>query len=144
MTEASKTYFRKLEENIENIPLEFKERIYYPCAVNCVKEEVLQEEKKRFDECNGDMDLIYEKYALTDHYFRNVIEKGHIYELGYPRCLCYLVDQGICKISGHCECSRQSIIYILHELMPFKNINVKTIEIVLGGAERCRFRIEIE
>lgn len=144
MTQASKTYFRILEESIENLPLDCREKIYYPCAVNCVKDGVLQEEKKRFEECHGDMDLIYEKYAQTEYYFRKVIEQGHIYELGYPRCLCYLVDEGICRSSGHCECSRQSIIYILHELMPLKKISVEMIETVLGGSEQCRFRIVIE
>ena len=144
MTEASKEYYGLLEVNIESLPLEWREKIYYQCAVNCVKDGVLQEEKKHFDECNGDMDLIYEKYGQTEYNYRKVIEKGHIYELGFPRCLCYLVDEGISKTSGHCECSRQSIIYILHELMPNKNVKVETIETVLGGAEQCRFRIVVE
>lgn len=144
MSEASNEYFRTLEKSIEKIPLEYREKIYLPCAVNCVSNGVFQEQKRQFEECNGDMDLIYEKYAKTDSYFRKIIEKGHVYEMGYPRCLCYLVDEGISKSHCHCECSRQSIIYILNKLMPDKDFKVETIETILGGAEQCRFRITIK
>lgn len=144
MNEESKEYFRIIEKGIGKIPLEYREKIYCPCAVNCVSGGVFELNKQQFDECNGDMDLMWEKYPETEFYFRKIIEKGHIYEMGYPRCLCDFVNEGICNDSGHCECSRQSIIYILTKLMPDKNIKVETIETVLDGAKQCRFRITIE
>lgn len=116
---------------------------YYKQAVNCVKGAVLQEQKQQFEDCGGDMDIMYEKYSNSDSYFRKIIEKGHIYEMGYPRCLCHLVHEGICNSPELCECSRQSIIYILHKLDPEKEFLVETIETVLQGADKCRFRITI-
>lgn len=144
MSKECNEYLAEIERNIEKIPLEYRERIYHSCAVNCVKAYVLPEQKAQFDDCNGDMDLIYEKYPKSDAYFRKIIKKGKIYEMGYPRCLCSLVGKGACESKGHCECSRQSILYILHELMPDRKIKVETIETVLGGADQCRFRIYLD
>lgn len=144
MDEESKEYFNIMEKGIEKIPLEYREKIYRPCAINCVSGGVFEDNKKQFEECNKDIDLMWEKYPETEYYFRKIIEKGHIYEMGYPRCLCSFVGEGICNNPCHCECSRQSIIYILTKLMPDKKITVETIETVLGGAKQCRFRITIE
>lgn len=45
---------------------------------------------------------------------------------------------------SHCECSRQSIVYILETLMPEKTIEVEIIETVLGGAGKCRFKVTVQ
>lgn len=45
---------------------------------------------------------------------------------------------------GHCECSRQSVLYILETLLPERAVTVETLETVLGGAEKCRFRVTVE
>lgn len=139
-----KEYYKIMEESIKNLPTEEQEKLYKPCGVNCAKGFVLKEQKRQFEECHGDLDLQYERYGNSEYFFGKVIEKGHIYEIGYPRCLCYMVDAGFAHSPVHCECSRQSIIYVLQELMPDKKIEVETIETVLSGAEKCRFRVVIE
>ncbi len=48
------------------------------------------------------------------------------------------------KDVSHCECSRQSILYVLEQLLPDKNISVETIETVLGGAKKCCFKGKVE
>lgn len=140
----AKEYFQTLEDSIENLPVEEQANIYRPCAINCVKNTVLKEHQKQFQECHEDLDLQYTKYGNSEYFFANIIEKGHIYEIGYPRCFCHMVESGFVKSPIHCECSRQSILYVLHELMPDKNIQVKIIETVLSGADKCRFRVVIE
>ena len=137
-------YFQEIEENISKLPLNEQEIIYRSCAINCVKDSVLMEQKRQYEECNGDMDLIYTKYSNTEYYFRRIIEPGHIYEMGYPKCLCYLYDTGLLKNPVHCECSRQSVLYILQELAPNKKISVEIIDTVLAGAKECTFRITVD
>ncbi len=44
----------------------------------------------------------------------------------------------------HCECSRQSVLYILEQLLPERHITVRTVETVLGGGTCCRFAVTVE
>ena len=48
------------------------------------------------------------------------------------------------KEASFCECSRQSMIYVLENMMPEKHIEVEIIETVLSGGEKCRFRVSVE
>ncbi len=113
-------------------------------AINCVKDTVLPIQQQQFRECGCSLDEQYKKYGNTDALIAKTIEPGHIYEVGYPECVCDEVLSGNIKDVSHCECSRQSILYILGNLMPEKTIKVDMIETVLGGAERCRFKVTVE
>lgn len=112
-------------------------------AINCVKNTVLPVQIRQFQECGGSLDEQYKKYGNTDALIAKIIEPGHIYEIGYPKCVCQEVLSGKTTDVSHCECSKQSILYILGELMPDKNIEVEIIETVLGGAESCRFKVTV-
>lgn len=48
----AKEYFQTLEDSIENLPVEEQASIYRPCAINCVKNTVLKEHQKQFQECH--------------------------------------------------------------------------------------------
>jgi hypothetical protein len=113
-------------------------------AVNCVKDAVLPELRRQFEECNCSLDEQYTKYGNTEHLIAKVLEPGHIYEVGYPKCVCPDVLSGKESNVAHCECSRQSILFILGDLLPDKDIQVEMIETVLSGAERCRFKVTVE
>ena len=104
----------------------------------------MAEQRRMFEECHGDMDLMFSKYEDTEYVFRRVIEKGHIYEMGYPKCLCYMYESGFAKSSVHCECSKQSLKYVLEELFPDKKMKYEIIQTVLAGADKCVFRITVE
>lgn len=113
-------------------------------AINCVKNTVLPIQKQQFTECGSSLDKQYQTYGNTENFFGKVIEPGHIYEIGYPRCVCPEVLSGKVNDMSHCECSRQSVLYILKQLLPGKKITVKTIETILGGAKQCRFYVTVE
>lgn len=113
-------------------------------AVNCVKNTVLPIQASQFKECGCSLDEQYKKYGDTENFFGKVIEPGHIYEVGYPKCVCPEVLSGKVSDHTHCECSRQSVLYVLQQLLPDKIIAVETIETVLEGAGKCRFRVMIE
>lgn len=74
-------------------------------------------------------------------YFGKLIEPGHIYELGYEKCTCPMVLSGQVTDPEHCNCTRQSILYILSRQEPDSKFDVEILETVLQGAEHCRFRI---
>lgn len=113
-------------------------------AINCVRHTVLPIHQKQFEECGCILDEQYRKYGNTETFFAKIIESRHIYEVGYPKCVCGEVLCGKTNDASHCECSRQSIVYILETLMPEKTIEVEIIETVLGGAEKCRFKVTVQ
>ena len=97
-----------------------------------------------FQECGGSLDAQYRKYGDLEGFFARVLEPGRVYEVGYPHCVCPEVRSGAVRDPAHCECSRQSVLYILNTLMPENTITVETRETVLGGGNRCRFRVTVE
>ena len=107
------------------------------CAINCVGGDTLKQYQKQFDECNHDFDLLFSSNTGDEDFYRRIIEPGHIYETGYPRCICWQNDDGKDK----CECSRQAIIYLYSQLLNNSEITVETIQTIRTGAENCRFRI---
>lgn len=144
MNEDAKHYYQIMEDTIAELPRDTQEKVYRHCAEDCVRDYVLKEQRRRFDECNGDMDLIYTRYSDMGDTFSRVVEKGHIYEMGYRKCLCHMYDSGFTKSPVDCECSRQSVLYILGELYPDRKFDVQMIDSVLNGADQCLFRIIAE
>ena len=116
--QQAQAFYRILEEAIGKLPADVRAKLYRPCAVNCVKDVVLAELRRQFEEW--------------------------VYEIGYPRCLCPQVDAGFVVAPTHCECSRQSILFVYEELIPDKTVRVETLGTVLEGASECRFRVVIE
>lgn len=116
---------------------------YREKAINCVKDTALPVQMRLFQECKGDLHTYCQKYGATEFFFAKEIEADHIYEMGYPKCVCPEALAGG-KDASFCECSRQSMIYVLENMMPQKHIKVEIIETVLSGAEKCRFKVMIE
>ncbi len=116
---------------------------YLRKAIRCVQDTVLPLQRQQFLEC-GSLDAQYAKYGDTDAFFGCVIEPHHMYEIGYPACVCPDVRNGLVSDASHCACSRQSILFILQELLPNCRIQVEILHTVLGGAPNCRFRVTVD
>lgn len=117
---------------------------YRTRAVKCVKPYVLPEIIRQYEECGGSLDEQYRRYGDTEDFFAKIIEEGHIYEIGYPKCLCTRPQSEKDADPNFCECSRQSILYVFEQTMPDKKVTVETIETVLTGGSKCRFRVVVE
>ena len=141
-----RAFYQTLEKSIERLPQCAREELYRPCAESCVKRYVLSEQQRQFDECGKDLDAQYAKYGRSPYFFADVIEKGHIYEIGYPtvQCLCPMVSSGMAASPVHCECSRQRMLCVLKTLLPDKKITAELMHSVLTGAKECRFRVVVE
>ena len=98
---------------------------YYDQAVACVKDYVLPAQIKLYQFCDGNLDRVYGEAMNGDGYFGKVIESGLAYELGYEKCTCLKVLSGKVNDPEQCECSRQSILYILSCLEPDSKVNMK-------------------
>lgn len=136
-------YFNDLEKQINLLPKEQQEILFKRCAARCATKYVLPSLNGRKQRTKSDLDLFFSEQENSGYFFQRVIEKGHIYEMGYPRCLCFIHDLGFAQSKTHCECSRQSILFVLQELFSDKDFSVETIDTVLGGADKCTFRITV-
>ncbi len=63
------------------------------------------------------------------------------YALSYLECSCPKVKCGLRSNPEQCECSRQSILYILSQLEPDSQFDVRIENTILRGSDRCTFRI---
>lgn len=113
-------------------------------AIRCVKDTVLPLQRGQFEACGRCLDEQYKRFRNTEFLIAKILEPSRVYETGYPACVCPEMTDGGVTDPAHCECSRQSILYILGELMPEKSIEVEIIETVLGGAPTCRFKATVE
>ena len=110
-------------------------------AIECVKDYVLQVHKQIYAKYNGDFDRIYTEGYISKSYQGRVIEPGKVYELSYLECSCPKVKCGLRSNPEQCECSRQSILFILSQLEPDSRFDVRIETTILRGGERCTFRI---
>ena len=110
-------------------------------AIECVKDIVLPIHKQIYAEFDGDFDRIYSEGYNSKSYQGRVIEPGKVYELSYSECSCPKVKCGLRSNPEQCECSRQSILYILSQLEPDSQFDVRIENTILRGSDRCTFRI---
>lgn len=110
-------------------------------AIDCVKDNVLPLHKLIYAKYDGDFDRIYSEGYNGKSYQGRVIEPGKVYELSYHECSCPKVKCGLRSNPEQCECSRQSILFILSQLEPDSRFDVRIENTILRGGERCTFRI---
>ena len=61
---------------------------YRDKAIHCVKDTILPMQREQFEECGRCLDEQYKRYGNTEWLSAKTIEEGHIYEIGYPACVC--------------------------------------------------------
>ena len=110
-------------------------------SIECVKDHVLPLHKQIYAKYDGDFDRIYSERYNSKSYKGRVIEPGKVYELSYSECSCPKVKCGLRSNQEQCECSKQSILYILSQLEPNSQFYVQIENTILRGGDRCTFRI---
>jgi hypothetical protein len=141
MSDYLKTYFQRLENGISQLPEKERAKVYRDCGQACVKNGVLQAQQKLFEKCSGNLDAMYARMSELGEISGKVICSGSEYEINFPRCLCPLYEQGFLLSACHCECSRQSILYVLKCLLPESPVDVKMKKSVLAGDTECVFTV---
>ena len=109
------------------------------CAMACVGGETLMQYKKQLEECNGDFHLLFSTDTRDEDFYRKVIERGRVYETGYPKCICWKNDE-----LKDCECSRQALIFLYSQLLPNRKIAVEKMQTIREGFDSCKFKIIVE
>ena len=112
------------------------------CGRNCVQCGTLQVYKDLFEQAAGNLDRFF---AIADEQPGvrcETVEKDAVYNLYFLECTCELHKRGYVSTPLLCECSRQSIIYVLQSLWKDRTFQVTICESILRGSQHCKMRIE--
>lgn len=109
-------WFKGFEDGIAKLSEEQRETFFRECGRNCVQCGTLQVYKDLFEQAAGDLDRFF---AIADEQLGvrcKTVEKDAVYNLYFLECTCELHKRGYVSTPLLCECSRQSIIYVLQSL----------------------------
>lgn len=98
--------------------------------------------------------VLLEKADNTDDFFASIagvfegskviiVTPDKAYDFCYPSCLCPLHEECGINDARLCECSRQSLLFLMRELFPQRTPQVELMETVLKGDPQCRLRVRL-
>lgn len=135
-------WFKGFEDGIAKLSEEQRETFFRECGRNCVQCGTLQVYKDLYEQVAGDLDRFF---AIADEQPGvrcETVEKDAVYNLYFLECTCELHKRGYVSTPLLCECSRQSILYVLHSLWKDKAFRVTICESILRGNQHCKIQIE--
>lgn len=135
-------WFKGFEDGIAKLSEEQRETFFRECGRNCVQCGTLQVYKDLFEQAAGDLDRFF---AIADEQPGvrcETVEKDAVYNLYFLECTCELHKRGYVSTPLLCECSRQSIIYVLQSLWKDRTFQVTICESIIRGSQHCKMRIE--
>ena len=116
--------------------------LFRSCASACiVGRGVLGHFESARDAAGGDIDAFFELLGSAPGVSAEVVEPGRIWAMGYSSCTCPLVAMGLTRDPSLCECSRQSVAFVLGRLFPEGRFDVRAGGTILAGGRSCDFLI---
>ena len=135
-------WFKGFEKGIAKLTAEQREQFFSECGKHCVQCGTLQIYKDLYEQAAGDLDQFFAKANELPGVRCEMIEKGSVYNLYFLECTCGLHKQGYVSTPLLCECSKQSILYVLQSLWKDRTFQVTICESILRGSQHCKMRIE--
>ena len=135
-------WFKGFEDGIARLTETQKETFFRECGRNCVQCGTLQIYKDLYEQAAGDLGLFFAKVDELPGVRCEMVEKDAVYNLYFLECTCELHKRGYVSTPLLCECSRQSIIYVLHSLWKDRAFRVTICESILRGSRYCKMQIE--
>lgn len=135
-------WFQGFEKGISCLNEEQRASFFSECGKNCVKCGTLQIYQELYEKANGDLDTFFSEADKLPGVKSEIIEKDSVYHLHFMECTCMLHRQGYVSTPLLCECSKQSILYVLHSLWKDKAFQVTICESILRGSQHCKMQIE--
>lgn len=135
-------WFKGFEKGIARLSSEQREAFFSECGKNCVQSGTLQVYKTLYEDAHGDLDIFFLKANELPGVRCEIAEKGTVYHLYFTECTCDLSRSGYVRTPLLCECSKQSILYVLHSLWKNRTFRVTICDSILRGSRHCKMQIE--
>ena len=142
--EHLKSWFRGFEKGIAGLQPQQREVLFRACALNCVHGGPLEVYRSLFGAADGDLDHFFAKIDELDGVRGEIVSAGREYNLCFGYCFCSLHRTGCVNTPLLCECSRQSVLYVMSELWPDRKFEVEIQASILRGASECVLNITVE
>lgn len=143
MPDFVKEWFAWFEKGIKQVDQKEKEKFFRVCGMHCAETGIIKLYKDIYDKSCSNMDGFFLKFDDMKYIGGRIISPGKTYEITFPECYCDLYTKGYVQTDTICECSRQSILYVLKTLNPELEYDVEKISTVINGDDECCFRVTI-
>ncbi len=137
-------WFTALEEGLDKLSTEECSRLFSGCARRCSKDALKYLYRGLFDECEGDLDKFFTRVHERKNVDGKVIEPGKVYELIFTSCDCPLRTDARITSPRLCACSKESMICVFKDLVPNRKFELEQMTTILGGSDKCSYRITFE
>ena len=135
-------WFKGFEKGISCLPPEQRASFFSECGKNCVKCGTLQVYRELYAKAKSNLDIFFSEASKLPGVKSETIKEGTAYYLYFMECTCMLYRQDYVSTPLLCECSKQSILHVLHSLWKDKTFQVTICESILRGSQHCKMRIE--
>lgn len=89
------------------------------------------------------LSVFFVKIDELDGVRGEIVCAGREYNLCFEACSCALHRAGCVNTPMLCECSRQSVLYVMSELWPDRKFGVEVRASILRGADECVLNITV-
>ncbi|MFQ8748836.1 MAG: hypothetical protein ACLR8T_12800 [Alistipes finegoldii] len=141
--EYLKSWFRGFEQGIADLQPQQREVLFRACAVNCVHGGPFGLYRSLFEAAEGDLDRFFVKIDELEGVRGESVCAGREYNLCFEACSCALHRAGCVNTPMLCECSRQSVLYVMSEFWPDRKFGVEVRASILRGADECVLNITV-
>ena len=139
-----KNWFNALDKGLDKMSEQECSRLFSECSSQCAKDALKYLYRDLFDDCEGNLDEFFSRLREIDGVDGFVVQKYSVYEIIFKSCGCDLHTEANINSSRLCECSRQSILWIMKHLAPNQSFYIEKEETILSGGAQCRFLIQLQ
>ncbi len=126
----------------QRLPSEDCSLLFRSCASACiVGRSLLGHFESVRDAAGGDLDAFFALLGSAPGVSTETAESGRAWRMSYGSCTCPVVRAGLTRDPALCECSRQSVAFVLGRLFPEGRFDVRLEGAILAGDEECVFLI---
>lgn len=132
-----------LARGLNRLPGRQRTAVLRACGGACAKPEILPAAQALRAQAAG-TDAFFTLYgAQSDAVQTERIVPGRVYDICYPCCGCPLHTEAGIDGAWLCECSRQSLRWVMERVFPDRRVSVTLRESVLSGAPQCRLQVRL-
>lgn len=142
--EHLKNWFCGFERGLADLEPQQREVLLRACAVNCVQGGTIGTYRRLFDESGGDLDRFFSLLDSLEGVRGEIVSPGKAFNLRFGACTCPLHGAGCVHTPLLCECSRQSVLYVLSEFWKDLHFEVELRASILRGDAQCVLHIHVE
>lgn len=137
-------WFKGFEKRLDEMDPDSRTSLLKHCAKCCADTGILQSYQKLYKTVNGERDAFYSRLNEIGNIRGEIIIPNKEYFICFPKCGCDIHNDCDVNTPYLCECSRQSIIYVVKSLWTDSKIQVEQVETILSGDTECKFKVIFE